>query len=517
MMRVFLISLGVALLTLVPYVISQKIASPNGIFSGFLLNPIDGFSYLAKMREGAEGAWMFHLPYAVEPGEGAFIFVYYIFLGRLVRITGLHPLTVYHGARVLGVLAMNISGYLLLRKMIEDRTTRWVAFSLFLVGSGFGWLGILFNRLPSDLWIPESIPFLSGYTNPHFPLATALILLTLRLIFTENMSRVRRVLAAGLCSTVLALIQPFGVIILGMIILGWVLVESWVKYKESGDFRSISIKSPGWIVGIGIVLGGLPWLIYDYVLTLQHPVLKQWNAQNLTPSPPVGDYLFGFGGVLILAIASLTRRETFTSPRRRLLVVWFILQALALYAPFGLQRRLSLSLYFPLAILSVMLLRERVKPRHTNIAFLGLIILSLPSNLIVIGSGIAGVASRDHAVVLSQGEFAAYEWLSINSEPRDLVLAGYESGNRIPAYGDVRVLYGHPFETPNADAQKELILSLYADHRAYDDLVPELQKLNIRYVLYGPREQDLAEAGWLSGQTPVSQFVDYQIYEIERR
>ncbi len=35
-------------------------------FGGFLLNPIDGNTYLAKMYQGWQGSWRFSLPFTVE-------------------------------------------------------------------------------------------------------------------------------------------------------------------------------------------------------------------------------------------------------------------------------------------------------------------------------------------------------------------------------------------------------------------------------------------------------------------
>ena len=58
------------------------------VFGGFLLNPLDGNSYLAKMQQGASGSWRFTLPFTPEPGEGAYLFLFYLALGHLCRLTG---------------------------------------------------------------------------------------------------------------------------------------------------------------------------------------------------------------------------------------------------------------------------------------------------------------------------------------------------------------------------------------------------------------------------------------------
>ena len=44
-----------------PYLIAW-VATPSGYqFGGILVNPFDGNSYLAKMRQGWAGMWQFHL------------------------------------------------------------------------------------------------------------------------------------------------------------------------------------------------------------------------------------------------------------------------------------------------------------------------------------------------------------------------------------------------------------------------------------------------------------------------
>ena len=88
-----------------PYALAYAVP-PGYVFSGFLINPVDGNSYFAKMREGMRGEWLFTLPYTAEPGPGAFIFTYYLFLGHVARWAGAGLDCVYHAARTLGGLAL---------------------------------------------------------------------------------------------------------------------------------------------------------------------------------------------------------------------------------------------------------------------------------------------------------------------------------------------------------------------------------------------------------------------------
>ncbi|MGB9593373.1 MAG: hypothetical protein ACPL7R_04465, partial [Anaerolineae bacterium] len=88
-------------LTVVPYAVAWLGAPEGRVFTGVLYNPWDGHSYLAKMRQGWEGRWLFHLPFTEEPHDGALVFTFYLALGHTAQVLGLSlPLT-FHLARVL--------------------------------------------------------------------------------------------------------------------------------------------------------------------------------------------------------------------------------------------------------------------------------------------------------------------------------------------------------------------------------------------------------------------------------
>src|SRR5450756_288596 len=75
------------IITSVPYVIGALRSTPDHVFSGFVIAVEDGNLYLAKMNEGAHGAWLFHLPYTSEPHMGTLFHIFYLLLGKLAVIT----------------------------------------------------------------------------------------------------------------------------------------------------------------------------------------------------------------------------------------------------------------------------------------------------------------------------------------------------------------------------------------------------------------------------------------------
>ncbi len=54
--------------------------------AAFLFGSDDGYSYLAKMRLGLRGDWLFTLRYTAEPHSGALLFLPYIALGKLTGL-----------------------------------------------------------------------------------------------------------------------------------------------------------------------------------------------------------------------------------------------------------------------------------------------------------------------------------------------------------------------------------------------------------------------------------------------
>jgi hypothetical protein len=485
-------------------------------FSGFLINPVDGFSYLAKMRQGSSGGWMFHLPYTSEPGEGVFIFTFYIFMGKLADLLGWAPQFVYHVIRTITAGGMFFVAYLLVTEFIPSPKLRWRAYLLILFGSGFGWLGTLFGMIASDLNIPESIPLYSAFANAHFPLATLLFLAIIIITLREKEVDWQRFLVIFLLSTLLALVQPFVFIVIGTVLGFWQIWEIRVRMRESGHSFLDSFKALPWASFSGIVLGAIPWLIYDYTLTINHEAISAWNQQNLTPSPPPIEFIFGLGGVFLLAVIGLRRVGELTGPSERLLIVWVVIQPLLLYAPFSLQRRLSMGLYFAVVILAIIALGKYVRPKRFNLVFALLFAFSLPSNLLVMGSGLAELNAAGGELVLGVDELASYQWLESATEQNALVLANSKIGNRIPAFTGHRVLYGHPFETPNAEQQEDLINRLLSSERNPDAVLEELNRLGVRYVLISDWDRGEGDLEWLDEIDQIFDEGEYAIYEMPK-
>ena len=118
------------------------------MFEGFLLNPIDGNSYLAKMQSGWEGQWKFILPYTADAGEGGYLFLFYIFLGHIGRWLNLPLIFVFHFARIAAIIFLTASLYVFTGKSFPTSQT-WArrTFIWCILGAGMGWLLFPFGVL----------------------------------------------------------------------------------------------------------------------------------------------------------------------------------------------------------------------------------------------------------------------------------------------------------------------------------------------------------------------------------
>lgn len=498
----------------VPYFIAWRISPAGTVFSGFLFNPLDGFTYLAKMRQGYEGSWLFQLPYTAEPGQGVLLFIFYLALGQLNRLLDLPLITTFHAARVLISTGFFVLLYIFYDQIFEDRRLKWAGFLFSLFGSGLGWLALLvLGRQTIDLLVPEAIPFLSAYTNPHFPLAACAFIGGILLVYKQGRRNTGQMVLALACGFVLGAVLPFSTIPLFLVLGLWSLWELAIKRAWPG--KEYLLAEAGSLMLL--FLGALPWLLYDYCLSMNHPVIAAWNAQNLTPSPPLIETVLGFGLMFAGALASLIWKPWKIGRAGRLLTVWFVVGFILLYIPLPFQRRLSMGLFLPMAGLTAWAMSRLVSSTPAfRLAQTVILSFSAPSILLVMVAGLSAAGRGDGTITYSADELAAYEWIQMGVEPGSLVLADPRHGNRLPAFAPVSVLYGHPFETPNADFWRTEVLELLEWSGNEDAGLDLLDQYRVDWVMI--QVNDLSGAPtWLDELTPVERFDGLWLMRIDQR
>lgn len=481
-----LIVISIVLLAVsIPFLIAIPIGGHDYVFNGLLYNPIDGNSYLAKMVEGARGDWKFTLPYTAEPGEGAYIFLFYILLGKITGLLGIPMIIAFHITRVLCSLYLLVE----LRRFCKslspsDDRLAWRSFVLAVLFTGMGWLGIIFQRLTPDLITPEAYTFLAAYANPHFPLSLALILLTLRKTLLQPAKKWS--IGFLLVGFFLANLSPFSIVVT-LLIIGCCKVWEWINQ------RTFEVSNT-FLFGVGAA----PVLIYQLYVVKADPMFAAWNAQNLTPSPAVIDVLIAFMPGLLLAIAGLVfcLKQKIT-PAARLLVAWMLLGFVLTYLPFNLQRRFLIGLSIPVAILAIIGLEELRREKIKRLLTIVLYACMLPTLFVIIFLGLNAVTQHNPKIVMLQTENDALGWISTNTSMDAVILASPDIGLFIPAETGRRVIYGHPFETTYANQKEQDITDFYSAAWTAVKAEEYLAENNIDYIFWGPRERALGNPIYL--------------------
>ncbi len=503
--RTFILILVISIgLSILPYLIAAAAAGEGHVFVGFLLNPIDGNSYLAKMRLGWEGQWIFTLPYTADPGNGGYLFLFYIALGHLARLFNIPLIILFHLARVAAAAFLIFTLYVFCSYCFADRT-KWINRSLawICLGAGLGWLLFPVGIITSDLIVPEAFTFLSDYVNPHFPLGLALLLWIFIWIKREEPKYMGFIFFAGLA---LSIVLPFGLVVALAVVFVY-MVWQWIEQKKLH-----------WQNPLFLFLGGGPFLFYQYWVSITDPVLAGWNAQNQTPSPAWWDMLVSFSPAFIVAgvLASFNRwRQSKPNTYQKLTIVWFVSSLVLVLLPFALQRRFLLGFSIPTVIMAVSeisFLESRLwTPKRLYNALFG---LSIPSILVILLLAGYGIASHDPRLYVTDGEMKAFAWINENTGNQSVILAAPDTGNLIPAQTGRRVIYGHPFETVNATVQKQKVTDFYSGMNSLQASQELVKEFKVDYIFFGPREKALGDPDYLSQLKIVFQDADVRIYSL---
>jgi hypothetical protein len=500
------------LISNIPYLLGAALSTPDVQFGGAVYGVEDVYSYFAKMRQGARGAWLFHIPYTPEAHPGTIIYIHYLLLGKVAAIAGLSVELVYHAARVICSALLLATVYEFLARLTAHRSIRLTAFLLVTFSGGMGWLLTLLGRsewlgsLPLDLISPESYVFLTLYSPPHIPLATACLLWGLaRIRDGARQHSVRPVLAGMVVYLIAALIGAF-YLLAAYAVLGVDWLVSAVRRRRP-DWRALGL----------IVLSGVPTALvvgYDYYYFVFDPVYKVWAAQNLVPSLHPLHYLAGYllvGALALLGMRRAARARWARWARFQLPLLWLAVVPVLLCIPFSARRRLIVGAQVPLGLFAAMgmlydivlpfgrsglvrwLSRQRRYSRGGMRRWLiaALVLATVPTNLLLILGNCVEVAARRAPIFHERAELDALDWLRTHTDPSDTVLCAYETGNYVPARAGNRVVLGLGPETIYAE-RKRVEVGRFFDVGETDAWRQAmLTRYGVAYVLVGPAERAL--------------------------
>ena len=511
-------------ITSIPYVVGAMLSDDERVFSGFVYAISDCTSYIAKMRQGAEGAWLFHIPYTPEPHPGALFFLFHRLLGKVAALLPGGNLTqrlvwVYHGARVAFGAGLLVTIYRFLARLTRRVEVRRLAWLLVTFGGGMGWLLVTLGQsdwlgsTPLDFILPEGFTFLVLLAFPHIALARTLLLTGLMALMEawlptttdqlESGEAVRRGLTriagsiqapqwratalAGLAWLLMGVVVPFYVAV------------AWAVTGSVWAVLCMRQRRVAWTkAALGSIAGLLsaPIVIYSVWRFSSHPVYAAWAAQNKVLSPHPAHYLAAYGLPLALGIAAVPGAWRGAWPVW-LPVVWVGVVPFLAYVPFNLQRRLTEAIQVPLYLLAAEGLRRITGgagdlPRlRWRLAALGVLLLLVPTNVMLLTRTTEALGDRPSPIYRDRAETIVLDQLAKRVNNNDVILASYESGNYIPSRVGARVFVGHGAESYRA-AEKRDEVARFFDGSTDDGWRRDLlERYGVGYVFWGPEERAL--------------------------
>ena len=487
-----------------PALVGYLLSNGDSVFSGVVFNPIDGYTYLAKMEIGSAGDWLFSLPFTASPGEGRLLFPFYIMAGQFFQIVGV-PLSA--GFNILRLLAYGCLVLVLFRLadcIFQDKTdSRGLSVFLMAAGGGLGWLLLPFGKYGADFWVSEAFPFLAGLANPHFPLALALMVFSV-ILFKHPKTGWRR-LVFGLIAIFLSILSPFG-----FVLMSFVLIFAWVWERLDGQSSAL-------LPVLIFVTAGLPYSIYQYWAVGSTPQLVAWTAQNQTPSPQIWDVLLSFSPwILLIFVGWRYVYALKNNPVVRRLIIWVIVGLLLTVIPYNLQRRFMIGLSIPITSLGLLVLPTIAPQLKISIRkFLPICAAAtIPTTILILLMVSFAIGTRTPMYYYQWDELKAVEWLSQQKDGKALVLASDQSGLFIPAVSRLRVLYGHPFETVDAENEKQSVTDFFTGKLNLAAEKDYLKRKRVNWIFYGQRESELGVPGIINGRVPSMQFGSVKIFDV---
>jgi hypothetical protein len=295
-----------------PSLLNWLMRQQGSTYLGIQYNVDDHMVYAAWMRQAMDWQLLFDNRFTTDQQPGLTIHLYFLVLGWVAKLIGI-ALTMTL-VRVALSVAFVFLLYRLVRRICPDVYTTKLAMSLVVVGGGIGSLvwrnfgqeikppinapmqNLMGGLLPTDVWQPEGYVLPSMLTSGLFMVSLCLIVISF-LAFLSARSDWRWVPQGAAAMFILMNIHSYDVLIIAFTMVG-VLVSA-VAQKQ---------LSFSWLIrALVIGAGALPsafWFLY----VLQRDAVFQARAATPTYTANFKQVLFGYLGLMILGLVAMAFR-----------------------------------------------------------------------------------------------------------------------------------------------------------------------------------------------------------------
>lgn len=484
----------VALASTLPGIVIGYLTAPSGTkYAGFFdTSAGDSLTYLAAMKEGAQGHWLWHDLYTSEPHSGSVVYPFYLLLGHLQRLTHLPPVLVFQTARVLLGFALVVLVYGFCSLFFSRRGPRRIAYLLAVFGGGISPLllgaGLLGRSVSPglDVAIQGTGVYSTLLAPPHLAIAAIGLLTVFGVAVPRDRSRPHASLAlAAVAGVVCALVYPQLPLFAACVLLAFAVWER----------RLWPIK-----VALAVGLAAAPYVCYAVYLRLAHPVVSLWVGTE--GAFPVGNpltYLLVAHTVPAVAFIVAVATRCIRLPRKAMLpVLWVTVAGIFAFAPIGVVvlTRVLYIVSVPFGIvgcwgllgLGRLVARPAIRRRLVTYGVLVAGLVSVFEFAIAVGAPLHQADPAGANYVPTDLYNAMVE---LEQRPPGLVMNLYSSGQFVPPFSGHGTFVGNEGQTLDVVAKQRDAVAFFG----MDD--PRRSQFmhghNISYVLVGPAERRVSD------------------------
>jgi len=455
------------------------LATPTGhTFTGFISLSADDMTYLAKMRQGYDGSWLYKNPYtpAYVDAPGQPIFLVYLLLGHVARWLDVSLVTVFHAARVLLGLLLAVVLVRLLSVILE-REYFTAALVLGTFGAGFEWITYFAPDRLFFIPVPEAYVFSSTLFYPHFTAAlVSYILIIGVLVFGWPAPGSIGAGAALLVSSlVLTSIHPYMWLVIVVVIAAVHMVERR------------GIRAAYWVI---------PWFApaavygaYMLRLFLTSPVLGAWRSQTATTFDVY--WLLMLAPLLLAALLGLPQAWKMRPQGPRIITLAAV-QGLLLILPLSFSRRLVEGWGLPLGILAGIGLVAAWQKRKALPGVLAVLaggLLLVTPVFAVTRPVIAPISTQYVSTWVRNDALELFEWMRTELPDDAVIFCNPALGNQVPAYANRTVVMGHWSETMDSKRKADLWRQLVVGEVPVEQILQEYPVTHVVAETAGLRER----------------------------
>lgn len=470
---------------------------PGQVFSGQAswFDPWDINAYVAALGQGQSGNLLLQNSYTTLSHQPVLYYPLYTLTGYL--LPKVNSFLLFHILAGAVGLLLFFTIWRTSNFFLKSEKRSLLAALMISLGGGLGWM--FFPTVQSSDLFMTGFTFTSHFQRAHEGLAVIFYLLTFGFFYlaVEKRSLIFNLFSLASLS-LLALFYPF--YILSFALVGG--LYSFTVYLRREETFPLTYFSAS------LITGGITSLMYIAHLGSSN-AFGSVLGQNL-PTPDLPEIILGYGVLLPLFLYSLKYGK---GPGKLFLSLWFIVNILLAYLPFGFARFYLRTLYFPLILLSLPVIIKLFQSKNLLLKLSALLLIGsvLVSGFFITYKRLLEIGNRNPWYYLSKEEGEAIRFLRTGQSAG--VLAAYRLGNILPALTQNSVYFGHLLQTPKAQEKISGLYRFYGGNLSETEARQFLKDEGVDYIIWGAEEQIMSENAGYDFLKPVFERGQITIFE----